>query len=384
MNPFLEILQNNLTLFFAFFSIFLTLSYFYIWLKIAKNFPQNSQNNPKFDKQPQVSVLVPFRNEINRIPPLLNSLTQIPECPTLEFIFIDDHSTDGSTNFISNHPAFSIHSCKIVQLNNEIHGKKNALLEGISYAKYNTILTTDADCEFQPLAIQTLFSIFNNQNAALLIGPVLFKTSKSTILESYQKIENTALVALGFYQNKFHKPTMANGANLMFNKSIFIDLQPFKHNLHIAGGDDIFTLEAFYMHCPNKVFGTTNPDTAVFTKVFSSYSELWHQRIRWVKKTSHQKTKNTTKSQIFLAVFYIIFWGMTLFSMVSNRYEIAAILWVGKALADIINLKIIFNYFRQPIKLWELVGASFFQNLFLPFLGLAAPLQKVHWKNRTY
>lgn len=380
----MEILQNNSTLFFAFFSIFLILYYHFIWQRIAKNFPQNAYNNSNLTCIPEVTVLVPFRNEINRILPLLNSLTIIPQSPTLEFIFIDDHSNDGSADFISNHPAFYLHPCKLITLKNEVYGKKHALMEGISLAKFNTILTTDADCELQPFAIQSLFSVYKQKNAALLIGPVLFKTSKSSILETYQKIENTALVALGFYQNKSLKPTMANGANLMFNKSIFIDLQPFKNNLDIAGGDDIFTLEAFFLNYPNKVFGTTNPTTAVFTPVFSSFSDFWQQRIRWVKKTTHQKTKNTTKSQIFLAVFYVLFWGLTLVSVVSHQYEIATILWVGKSLADIFNIKIIFKYFNQPLKLWEIWGASAFQNIFLPILGLAAPLQKVIWKNRTY
>jgi len=384
VNPILEILQNNLTLLFAFFSILLIISYHRTWQIIAKNFHQNEDNKELHNKPVEVSVLVPFRNEVKRILPLLDSMVKIPKNPTIEYIFIDDHSEDETANLISIHPAFNLHTCKIIQLQNGVYGKKNAILEGITKAKFNTIYTTDADCELQAFGIQTLFTIFSNHNAALIIGPVLFKNHNDTLLEAYQKIENTALVALGFYQNKARKPTMANGANLMFNKTKFIKLQPFKNNLHVAGGDDIFTLEAFFLNNPKQVIGTTNPETAVFTPTFSSFFDLWQQRIRWVKKTASQNTKNTTKSQIFLAVFFIIFWGLTLFAVVYQRYDIAAILWVGKLLADIINIKFIFKYFHQPIKIWEIFRASIFQNLFIPLLGLAAPLQKVYWKNRKY
>ncbi len=384
MSPLLEILQNFSTLFFAFFSILLILCYHYVWLNIAKNFPQNSQNSSTQIGKPEVSVLVPFRNEKNRILPLLNSLTNIPHCPNLEFIFIDDHSEDDTSNLVLNHHAFNLHSCKLLKLKNGVYGKKNALQEGIFHARNNTILTTDADCELQPYGIHTLFDIYNHTNAALLIGPVLFKTHTHSLLESYQKIENTALVALGFQQNKSLKPTMANGANLMFNKSIFLELEPFKNNLQVAGGDDIFTLEAFFLNHPKQVIGTTNPITAVYTHVLSSFSELWQQRIRWVKKTAHQNTQNTKKSQIFLAVFYMIFWGLTAYSVVFHHYEIAAILWIGKSLSDILNLQIMFNYFLQPIHALEILGASIIQNFFLPLLGMASPFQKTKWKNRTY
>lgn len=328
--------------------------------------------------------MIPFRNESERISPLLDSMLNLINKEDIEFIFIDDHSSDQSQFTIKNHPAYSKLNCKLFQLDSNKSGKKMAIIKGINEAKNNIILTTDADCEFQPETIKELYSTFINNQIHLLIAPVFFKAKQRNLIHSYQKIENTVLVALGFYQNKTNKPTMANSANLMYDKSFFLQLNPFHNNLQIPGGDDIFTLEAFYQFDPHKILWTTNPNAAVYSNVLNHFSELWHQRIRWVKKTIHQSTQNTAKSQIFLALFFIFFWGFTICSMVLNHYEITAILWLGKAISDLFSIRIIFKKFNQPIQNSEILWSSLFQNFFIPAIGIATPFQKVHWKNRKH
>ena len=384
MNHFGEILQNNLPKLFAVFSILSIAIYTYIWVKVASHFENIPQKKENSHEPISVSVIIPFRNESDRISPLLNSILNLNNNEFIEFLFIDDHSTDNSQNTIKNHPVYSKIDCKLFQLDSNESGKKMAILKGINEAKNNIILTTDADCEFQPNTITELYSTFINNQIHLLIAPVFFKTKQHNLIQNYQKIENTVLVALGFYQNKTQKPTMANGANLMYNKSIFLQLNPFQNNLKIAGGDDIFTLEAFYQFDPQKVQWTTNAHAAVYSTVLDQFSELWHQRIRWVKKTIHQSTQNTAKSQIFLALFFILFWGFTLYSLVFNHYEIATILWLGKAISDLFSIRIIFQKFNQPIQNSQIIWSSIFQNFFIPALGIAVPFKKIHWKNRKF
>jgi cellulose synthase/poly-beta-1,6-N-acetylglucosamine synthase-like glycosyltransferase len=193
------------------------------------------------------------------------------------------------------------------------------------------------------------------------------------------------LVALGLYQFKSGKPTMANGANLMFNKEIFLKLNPFKSNQNIAGGDDIFALEAFYNFNASKVISVSNPESAIYTNVVENVNDFWQQRVRWIRKTMSQKTKNTAKSQILLALFFLIFWGITLISLFQQHYEITAILWLGKLFSDVFCILQIFKTFNQKANFSEIFYASIFQNLFIPTLGVFSVFQKkVYWKNRTY
>jgi cellulose synthase/poly-beta-1,6-N-acetylglucosamine synthase-like glycosyltransferase len=387
---FLQILQaipNFYLLFLWLIALLLIGNYFFAWIKIAnfhsKNFisPETQLYN---EKMPNISVLIPFRNESHRIIPLLNSIQKIDFEGHIEFLFIDDHSTDNSIAAIKHHPIFQSNNCKIIILKEGYNGKKDALKTGISEASNEIIVTTDADCELMSSTLKTLTSAFVKSNANLGIGPVVFNTTQFSIHQFYQKCENTALIALGFYQFAQHKPTMANGANLIFKKSIFLELNPFENNKTIAGGDDIFTLEAFYKYNPNKVISIKDPNAAVSTNVLTNLSELWNQRIRWVKKTAFQTTSNTEKSQKNLALFFIFFWVLTSITWYYSCYEILLLLWFGKIVADTIILKKIFHCFKQPISIFEIILSSIFQNFFIPILGLAHPFSKTNWKQRIY
>ena len=371
-----------------FLSILILLVYFFVWKKISKNFCRSSNEiivAKTLKTSGSLSVIIPFRNEATRIQPLLESILRLKTSLNLEFLFIDDHSTDQSIEIIQNHPVFSGYNCRIIQLNQGVFGKKNAIQIGVQNASNSTILTTDADCQFQETSVEILYAEFSNHDADFCIGPVFFHTSKSNPFQFYQKIENTILVALGLYQFNLGKPTMANGANLMFNKALFLKLNPFKSTHDIAGGDDIFALEAFFQNNPQKVISVSNSKAAVVTKVVEHFNDFWHQRVRWIRKTKAQTTINTAKSQILLALFFVIFWGLTLISLFQQHYEIIAILWLGKLFSDVFCIRKIFKTFNQNTNFKEILFASIYQNLFIPALGAFSAFQKsVHWKNRTY
>jgi cellulose synthase/poly-beta-1,6-N-acetylglucosamine synthase-like glycosyltransferase len=333
---------------------------------------------------PDISVIIPFRNEALRIIALLNSIQKNDFEGQIEFLFINDHSTDNSIEVIQNHDTFRLNNCKIINLDSANKSKKDAIEIGISAAKNEIIVTTDADCVFMTTTLKTLTKAFIEKNANMGTAPVFYTTTRISIHQIYQKIENTALIALGYYQFSENKPTMANGANLIFKKSIFLKLNPFESNKNIAGGDDIFTLEAFYKLNPAKVISIADLNAAVFTNVLTNLTELWNQRNRWVKKTAFQSTSNTQKSQKNLALFFILFWGLTTLSLYYSCYETLLILWFGKIVSDIITLKKIFHSFKQPITIFEIIVSSIFQNFFIPMLGIAHPFSKTYWKQRIY
>jgi len=387
---FLQILQailNSYLLFLWLISLLLIGNYFFAWFKIAKFNSKNFKSHKTHsfnEKMPNISVLIPFRNESHRIIPLLNSIRKIDFEGQIEFLFIDDHSSDNSIDLIKQHATYQSNNIKVINLKEGYKGKKDALKIGISEALNEIIVTTDADCELMSSTLKTLTFAFVKSNANLGIGPVVFNTTQFSIHQFYQKCENTALIALGFYQFSINKPTMANGANLIFKKSIFLELNPFEDNKKIAGGDDIFTLEAFYKFNPNRVISIKDPNAAVSTNVLTNLNEFWNQRIRWVKKTAFQSSSNTEKSQKNLALFFILFWVLTSLTWYYSCYEILLLLWFGKIVADTIILKKIFHCFKQPISIFEIILSSIFQNFFIPILGLAHPLSKTNWKQRIY
>jgi glycosyltransferase involved in cell wall biosynthesis len=193
---FLQILQailNSYLLFLWLISLLLIGNYFFAWFKIAKfnskNFKSHKTQSYN-EKMPNISVLIPFRNESHRIIPLLNSIRKIDFEGQIEFLFIDDHSTDNSIAAIKHHPIFQSNNCKIIILKEGYNGKKDALKTGISEASNEIIITTDADCELMSSTLKTLTSAFVKSNANLGIGPVFFNTTQFSVHQFYQKCEN--------------------------------------------------------------------------------------------------------------------------------------------------------------------------------------------------
>ena len=99
-------------------------------------------NFQSFDKK--VSVLIPVRNEENNLSSLLQSLKN-QSYSNYEIILIDDHSSDGTFDWMVK-VAIENKDIIVCQLPNSLHGKKNAIEQGIKAASGEIILTTDSDC----------------------------------------------------------------------------------------------------------------------------------------------------------------------------------------------------------------------------------------------
>jgi glycosyltransferase involved in cell wall biosynthesis len=103
-----------------------------------------------------VSVVVPTLNEVNNLPLLfkrikstLNS-AQIP----YEIIVVDDHSNDGTQNFvIRNANKYNA----ILMIKEGLPGKAFSLLEGFNVAKNEIICMIDADLQYPPEAIKLMY-----------------------------------------------------------------------------------------------------------------------------------------------------------------------------------------------------------------------------------
>ena len=98
MISFLQILslsQNFYHLFLWLISLLLIGKYFFSWYKIAQFNSTNfkaSETHSLNEKMPNISVIIPFRNEAHRIIPLLNSI-QETHLSLKEFIIARDDSS---------------------------------------------------------------------------------------------------------------------------------------------------------------------------------------------------------------------------------------------------------------------------------------------------
>ena len=102
-----------------------------------------------------VSVVLPVLNEIESLSPLIDELkVNLEFVNDWEIIFVDDGSTDGSTDYLielcSNNSNF-----KLIQFHRN-YGKSAALSEGFKVASGEYIITMDADLQDDPAEIKNL------------------------------------------------------------------------------------------------------------------------------------------------------------------------------------------------------------------------------------
>ena len=102
-----------------------------------------------------ISIIIPVFNEIESLPVLINELEDnLKTFSAWEVIFIDDGSSDGSTELLTD-LCSSHDNLKLIQFHRN-YGKSAALNEGFKAVSGEYVITMDADLQDDPSEIQNL------------------------------------------------------------------------------------------------------------------------------------------------------------------------------------------------------------------------------------
>lgn len=222
-----------------------------------------------------VSIVICVKNGLAALKENLPSiLTQ--KYSTFEVIIVDDFSKDGLEEYISNlnHPKI-----KFVKPQIDQPGKKIALETGVLASQNYTILVTDCDC--QPASefwISGMISAHTGNDITLGYSPFF---REKTFLGTFSAFENWYTALQYFSYARKNMAYMGVGRNLMFERKLFMELNPYFDNYRLAGGDDdIFVSKA------NKAGATIgfclHKNTWVYTPVKSSWKEYFRQKRRHI------------------------------------------------------------------------------------------------------
>jgi cellulose synthase/poly-beta-1,6-N-acetylglucosamine synthase-like glycosyltransferase len=244
-----------------------------------------------------ISVIIAARNEEENINGLLQSLyeQQYPK-ELYEVIIIDDHSTDNTWPLLQEQ-RFSPMQVKPLQLSDYIEErnaiasyKKKAIETGINAAAGTLIVTTDADCRFNPLWLQTIASFYEANDAKFIAAPVTFY-NQPTLLSVFQSLDFLTLqgITAASVYKRFH--SMCNGANLAYERSAFYEVNGFNNIDNIASGDDMLLMHKIFKQYPNQVFYLKNRRAIVTTDPVTTWKQFFHQRIRWASKADKYDDK---------------------------------------------------------------------------------------------
>ena len=232
------------------------------------------------------SIIVPFRNEAENLPKLLDSFSKLNyPADFFEVILVDD---DSNFKFQIPDSKFQISIIDNIRVSNS--PKKDAISTAMQVVKNDWIITTDADCTVNENWLSALDNYIQLHNVSMIAGAVSYHC-KNSFLHHFQQLDLASLQGATIGSFGLKKGFMCNGANFAYTKSFFQKLNGFDGNDGIASGDDVFLLQKAMARFPEKVHYLKSRNHIVFTKPLDDWKSLFHQRVRWASKTSSYQSR---------------------------------------------------------------------------------------------
>ncbi|WP_299064502.1 glycosyltransferase [uncultured Polaribacter sp.] len=367
--------------------------------RVAEFKGNNNQNKTSF------SVIIPFRNEAENLPNLLASIFKLNYPKELvEFILVDDASTDNSVTVIDNFVFSNQKKGETLQeqqifdtisQKNEItqtdirilknkrtsnSPKKDAITTAITVSKNNWIVTTDADCLLPKNWLKTFNNFIQENNPKMIVAPVNYKV-EDTFLEQFQLLDFMSLqgTTIGGFGIKF--PFLCNGANFGYKKEEFLQLNGFEGNNNIASGDDIFLFEKFIKADKKSVRYLKSKEAIVTTFPVKSWLSLIHQRTRWAAKTSSFSSLKVK----FIGLLILLTNVLVVYYLWIASIEIMFVPFVVKLMVDVLLFLPTSEFFNhKKVFLKWYVLASLVYPFFSVFIIFKSFFFKYDWKGRRF
>lgn len=322
----------------------------------------------------ELIVLIPFRNESERINNLIDDINNLTVKPN-RFLFINDHSSDNTSSIIDENLQASI-SYSIIDLPTKIEGKKAAIRAGVNFRKCDYNLTWDADIRVQPSYFESIKKL---NNADLHILPVRMKGKTFNTL--YFEFDHTLANAMNVSVNGWKRTFLASGANLLFRQKTFLETDSFSSHQQFASGDDVFLLRDFRINnCSVEL--TTNSSLMVDTETPTSWKDFFNQRLRWIGKTTHLGDLLANSLAVTAFIFNIGFYFLFVWAFIYLGWEVSLLLFTVKTIVD---LAVYFPYFYmiKRLKTWALLPVfGVIQPIYFITLAILLVTYKPTWKDR--
>jgi cellulose synthase/poly-beta-1,6-N-acetylglucosamine synthase-like glycosyltransferase len=240
-----------------------------------------------------ISVIIAAKDEEQNIKTVLKYLDKQKYPKDLyEVIIVDDNSVDSTfltaSNEISKLTNFTVYK------NHEttITGKRGALQYGISKAKHEFILITDADCQPDDNWIVSFSNKFVSGYDFLIgISPFLKNAGIANILTRFENFKNSLL---SFSLTQIGFPYTAAARSFGFSKDKFRQLSGYKNTTDtLSGDDDLLLREAVKKNF--KISTVVANNSMVFSETKITLKEYFQQRAR-----------HTQSSHVYLLTHKII------------------------------------------------------------------------------
>lgn len=332
------------------------------------------------------SIIIPFRNEVENLPNLIKSLSELHYPKTLfDIYFIDDFSEDDSRLIcLKCIKKYNLKNTKVLTNQNLVSSpKKSAVLTALQFVKDGYVLTTDADCLLPDKWLLHFDAHIQKYKSVLIAGAVCIATEKS-FWSRFQVLDLMSLqvVGLGSFNTKY--PLMCNAANLAYEVKTLKDLQAFHQHQHHISGDDIFNLQVF-QQAGKKISALVHPEALVWTKAESSFERLTQQRIRWASKAKFYENKILIALGLLVFISnFILVLCFPLLLLRDDFEKVFWLIWLIKLSVDFIVLKSGQEFFKPAICMRDYIVMLIVYPFVNLYFAIFSFLGKFTWKGRHY
>ena len=342
----------------------------------------NTINYIGLQPKTKFSIIVPFRNEAENLPVLLDSLSQLNYPMELfEVILVDDFSEE---KFKVQSLKFKVSFINNIRVSNS--PKKDAIVTAMQIVNTDWIITTDADCVVNKNWLLTLDNYIQLHNVSMIAGAVTYDCNNS-FLHQFQQLDLASLQGATIGSFGIKKGFMCNGANFAYTKSFFQKLNGFEGNDGIASGDDVFLLQKAVCY---RNFGTEkthylkSKNNIVITKPLNDWKSLFYQRVRWASKTSSYQSSFGKGLGILVfmgnlsLVLSLAFSVLGLFSFLN----ILSLFALKFGIDSVLIYKT--HHFLNKNKIHYLIISSLIYPFFSVSVALYSLYGKYEWKGRSF
>jgi glycosyltransferase involved in cell wall biosynthesis len=325
------------------------------------------------------SIIVPFRNEAENLPVLLESFSRL-NYPTdlFEVILVDDES-DCRLQIADFR--FQITTIDNIRVSNS--PKKDAITTAMQIVKTDWVITTDADCIVPENWLLTLDNFIQLNTVSMIAGAVTYDCDNS-FLHHFQQLDLASLQGATIGSFGIKKGFMCNGANFAYTKSFFQQLNGFEGNNKIASGDDVFLLQKALSKFPENVAYLKSEQTIVTTKPVNDWKLLFYQRVRWASKTTSYQSifGKSLGLLVFMMNLGLVYCSvLTVFGIFP--WFFLGLLFIIKFGIDTILIQKT-NSFLTKRKIHYLFLSSLWYPFFSTSVALYSLFGKYKWKGRKF
>ena len=140
----------------------------------------------------KLTIIIPCFNEVNTIKKIIDKIIEINNYEK-EIIVIDDFSTDGSRQILSEIEKVNI--SKLI-LNERNYGKGYCIKKGIEEATGDIVIIQDADLEYDPSDYKKLIEPIHKNQADVVYGSRFIGSEEKRVLYYWHTIGNKFLTTL--------------------------------------------------------------------------------------------------------------------------------------------------------------------------------------------